>query len=164
MKFLYFAAASLVLATALVQTAPADQDPGNDYTDVPYEACAANELITIKKVQMKNFPPRITDKQIDIHTLGSCTKDILPGAYMIATANLGVLEVARVKYDLCAEIKKGGVDCPLKANKDLDLSMVTDMPPGISVPPGVTINLKSQAYNADNTPLFCVATKMKFRV
>jgi hypothetical protein len=155
MRFAIFAAAALF---ALTHTAPLDlETPG----DIVYTVCPGwDASIKINSLKLDPNPPSIK-KPIFVIANGDLSYALEKGAKMNIKATLGSMVVANQVVDMCDEASKNGLSCPIaKGNQDLKAQV--PLPEGIQIPPFVTINIHVEAFNADQSKLFCVDTKMKF--
>lgn len=162
MKYTLFFA-TLAIAACLVGAAPTDDDD-KDYTDLVIKSCDGdNTGAKVDFLKCKNYPPKISDSSIDVYFQGTSPQTVDQGDEMIVTAYLGSLQVFTQKYDMCAEAKKSGAECPLQGGKTMKMKSSSPIPKGIPVPPGVGIKLVARAVSKSGAPIYCVETSVKFR-
>jgi len=158
MKYTTVFIAALALFATSSFSRPA---PPNTGTDVQYTHCQGSKsVIDVKKLRYEPFPPKI-NQPLTVIASGDLSTVVTHGARLVVTAKLGQLPVATQVYDVCAESAKSGLNCPITVGNH-DLRNVIEFPPGIKVPPFVTINIKAEAFNGDGTALFCLDTTAKF--
>lgn len=97
-----------------------------------------------------------TGMPVNIHVNATLDKDIQKGAYVNGTAKYFFITVPIKKHPVCAENEEEGLDCPVKAgqyDRSETFTMPDDLPEG-------TYDLHLEAYNNDNSPLFCIDTTL----
>jgi len=129
--------------------------------EVNFTLCAGSaSVIKVNKLRYEPFPPKI-NKPLTVIASGDLGTKVTSGAKLVVTARLGQLTVATQVYDICAEAAKSGLNCPISPGLH-DLRNTVEFPPGVKVPPFVTINIKAEGFNGDGAALFCFDTTAKF--
>jgi len=129
---------------------------------VPYTLCAdwASPAITVKSLMYSPNPPQIS-QPFTVIANGDLSAIVTQGAKLTVVATLGGMTVSSVTIDVCTEVAKSGLNCPINIGNH-DLTSVVPIPDGVSIPPFVTIAVHAEAYNGDSSRLFCLDTTAKF--
>lgn len=157
MNYTLFALAALV---ALVSAAPG---PDVWVKKDDYKVCKEYEKAAqIELVEVKNYPLPTSALDVTVHTRGKSATRVMPGAKVTLTAKLGFIPLNTVVIDVCDALKANGADCPMDADKMMDLFITTPVPHTLPIPANVNINVRALAKNPDGSVIFCVDNPVYF--
>lgn len=130
----------------------------NAHAAITVKACSdwTNKL-EASKIVVAPDPP-VVGKPLAVTWTGIVKKSIQKGARIVTTGKVGVFEVWRSTSDLCETFK---LACPIAASPTVQ-TIRADTAVQDSIPAGVTIKYRVEAYNPDDSKLFCYETELKF--
>lgn len=153
--------ASLAPATALFSSPISAR---GDNTKVPgsspLEFCSPNhdnDILTIKSVDLSPNPP-LAGEELVIKAVGSVSKDIEKGAYVLLTVKYGLIKLISTTADLCEQITNVDLECPIKEG-ELSIIKSVDLP--AEIPPG-KYTVLADVFTRDNEPITCLQATVVF--
>ncbi|KAI5292847.1 Phosphatidylglycerol/phosphatidylinositol transfer protein [Ascosphaera acerosa] len=104
--------------------------PGNN----PLTFCTApdSDILEIEKVDLSPNPPKAGEK-LTITATGITSKDIEAGAKVRLQVKYGLIRLISQEVDLCDEITKVDMQCPIKKGRmtlSKDVELPKEIPPG----------------------------------
>jgi hypothetical protein len=100
--------------------------------------------------------PPVVGKLLNINLTGTLKESIQKGAKLVTTRKVGVFQISKSTSDLCGI---QGV-CSFPVGTKSTLVTTVDVPD--DTPAGVTIKHRFEAFNADDSKLFCFETTLEF--
>ncbi|KAG7662211.1 NPC2 [[Candida] subhashii] len=127
--------------------------------DSPIEICDVTEdqLLTLTEIKLTPNPPQ-AGANLTFVAVGNVAKTIEPGAYVDIDVRYGFIRLIHQTFDLCEEIEKIDVTCPIKDGKQV-ISKVVEIPE--EVPPGRYI-VNAKAYTKDDEYITCLYAIIDF--
>ncbi|OAX82060.1 hypothetical protein ACJ72_03588 [Emergomyces africanus] len=127
--------------------------------DNPLTYCSSPEqdILTIESVDLSPNPP-IPGQTLAINASGTFSKQIDPGAKVLIQVKYGLIRLINQEADLCDEITKVDLQCPLKKGK-MSLSKLVDLPK--EVPPG-RYTVLAEVYTQDQERITCLQAEVTF--
>lgn len=137
--------------------------PGPDEKPVPGDSpinqCDAStpQLLKLERVDILPNPP-LKGQNLTFTATGTISGDIKKGAYVDVDVRYGFIKLIHQTYDLCEEITKVDLECPIK--KGLQKIQKTVEIPN-EVPPGRYV-VYARAYTKDDVFITCLTTTIDF--
>lgn len=137
--------------------------PGKDQRPVPGDSpiiqCDASEaqLLNLQSVILEPNPPA-RGENLTIVAKGYLAEDVEAGAYVDVEVRYGFIKLIHQTFDLCEEIAKVDLECPLKAGEHVIIKQV-EVPN--EVPPGKYI-VNARAYTKDDEFITCLTATVEF--
>lgn len=97
-------------------------------------------------------------EKLKIIANGTLAEDIGEGAKVYLQVKYGVITIIKQTADLCDNVKKIELECPLKKG-DLDISQEVDIP--AQVPPG-KYTVLADVITADGNKVTCLTASVQF--
>lgn len=104
-------------------------------------------------------PPKLGGRSVALATTGNLKVGLTKGAKVVTTAKVGNQKVLDSTLDLCTLVGGDASTCPTAGTRAFSVVLSTA---SVNLPPFVTINYHSEAFNADGSKLFCFDAKVKF--
>ncbi|KAI3404033.2 FTH2 [Candida oxycetoniae] len=144
----------------LIQSiAHSDQDTKPVFGDSPIEICDIKEaqLLTLDEVIITPNPPE-AGANLTFTATGTIDKTITDGAYVEVDVRYGFIKLIHQTYDLCKEITKVDLKCPVNQGKQV-ISKTIEIPQ--EVPPGRYF-VTARAYTKDDEYITCLTATVVF--
>lgn len=156
MKSLYASAVStlFLLTTSLVAAPQVSSTglgtirycPGFPFTNNQIQSA----IITPKE-------PALT-QALNFNLVGFFNSKVTAGARINVSHKFGLMQFARQQLDLCEAAGKFGRTCPLSTGYQ---NMLTILNPVLNSFQNKDVTIRMEAYNGDNSPLFCFETDIE---
>lgn len=137
--------------------------PGQDDKPVPGDSgivqcqILEEQILSLESVEIAPNPP-IRGENLTFVAKGTLSKDIVDGAYAEVDVRYGFIKLLHETYDVCEEITKVDLDCPIESGKQV-ITKTVEIP--YEVPPGhYTVNVK--AYTKDDELITCLTATVDF--
>ncbi|KAI1000042.1 hypothetical protein K3495_g8158 [Podosphaera aphanis] len=130
--------------------------------DNPLKYCHANhneDKVRIDHVNLTPNPPHI-GHGLSIEVVGEVLQQIEQGAYAVVEVKYGIITLLRTHIELCKEIQKADLSCPLKEGP---VSIFKDVQLPAQIPPGI-YNVYADAYTVEEQPITCLQAKVNLRI
>lgn len=129
--------------------------------DSPIEVCDASEkqLLHLDEVIVTPNPP-VAGQNLTFTAVGTLDKTIEEGAYVEVEVRYGFIKLIHQTYDLCEEIVKVDLQCPIKLGKQT-ITKNVEIPE--EVPPGKYL-VVARAYTKDDEYITCLTATIIFPV
>lgn len=137
--------------------------PGKDERPVPGDSpiiqCDVSEaqILNLQSVIIEPNPPA-RGENLTIIAKGFLAQDIEEGAYVDVDVKYGFIKLIHQTFDLCEEIKKVDMECPLKAGQQIIIKQV-EVPD--EVPPG-KYSVNARAYTVEDEFITCLSATVEF--
>lgn len=137
--------------------------PGNDERPIPGDSpllqCDVTEpqLLNLQSVIIEPNPP-VKGANLTIVAKGYLAKDIVDGAYVEVDVRYGFIKLVHETFDICEEITKVDMECPVKAGQQIVMKEV-EIP--AEVPPG-KYTVVARAYTKDDEFITCLSGTVEF--
>lgn len=137
--------------------------PGPDEKPVPGDSpinqCDVSQaqLLQLQKVDISPNPPA-RGQNLTFSAVGYISEDIKQGAYVDVDVRYGFIKLIHQTYDLCEEIEKVDLTCPIKKGLQ-KIEKVVEVPQ--EVPPGRYV-VYARAYTKDDVFITCLTTTIDF--
>lgn len=127
--------------------------------DSPIVQCQAHEsqILTLLSVTIDPNPPT-RGANLTFIAEGYLTKDIEEGAYVEVDVRYGYIRLIHQQFDLCEEIGKVDLECPVKKGKQI-ITKEVEIPN--EVPPGKYI-INARAFTKDDEFITCLSAVVDF--
>ncbi|KAI5291457.1 Phosphatidylglycerol/phosphatidylinositol transfer protein [Ascosphaera aggregata] len=148
--FIGFSQAPLVAESSL-------KVPGNN----PLTYCSApkDDILSIDKVDIFPNPPQ-AGKKLTITATGTTSKNIEEGARVRLQVKYGLIRLISQEIDLCSEITKVDMDCPIEKGH-MTLSKDVELPR--EIPPG-KYSVFADALTKDEERITCLQALVTFDI
>lgn len=137
--------------------------PGPDQKPVPGNLGILQCDVT--KSQLLNLQGVVISPQVPVRgenltftATGFLKADVTEGAYAAVDVSYGFIKLIHANYDICEEIPKVDLECPIKKG-DLVISKSVEIPE--DVPPGKYV-VTVRAYTKDQILLTCLTHTIEF--
>ena len=104
--------------------------------------------------------PPVAGQNLTFTTVGTLDKTIEEGAYVEVEVRYGFIKLIHQTYDLCEEIVKVDLQCPIKLGKQT-ITKNVEIPE--EVPPGKYL-VVARAYTKDDEYITCLTATIIFPV
>lgn len=137
--------------------------PGPDEKPVPGDSpinqcdVSTPQILILQSVDILPNPP-LKGQNLTFSAVGTTLQDIKQGAYVEVDVRYGFIKLIHQTYDLCEEITKVDLECPIK--KGLQKIKKTVEIPN-EVPPGRYV-VYARAYTKDDVFITCLTTTIDF--
>lgn len=137
--------------------------PGPDEKPVPGDSpinqCDVSQaqILTLQKVDIAPNPP-LRGQNLTFTAVGYISQDIKQGAYVDVDVRYGFIKLIHQTYDLCDEIEKVDLTCPIKKGIQ-KIEKTVEIPN--EVPPGRYV-VYARAYTKDDVFITCLTTTIDF--
>lgn len=127
--------------------------------DSPIVQCEASEpqLLNLQSLIIDPNPP-IRGENLTFVAKGILSQDIEDGAYVEVDVRYGFIKLLHQTFDLCEEITKVDMECPITKGEQVIKKMV-EIP--AEVPPGKYI-VNARAYTKDDIFITCLSAMVEF--
>ncbi|CAK9436359.1 uncharacterized protein LODBEIA_P09170 [Lodderomyces beijingensis] len=125
----------------------------------PIEVCDADDaqLLSLQEVVISPNPPQ-AGANLTFTARGTIDKTISDGAYVEVDVRYGFIRLIHQTYDLCEEITKVDLECPIEKGQQI-ISKVVEIP--AEVPPGKYL-VNARAYTKDDEYITCLTATIVF--
>ncbi|CCE83905.1 Piso0_004502 [Millerozyma farinosa CBS 7064] len=137
--------------------------PGEDDKPVPGDSgivqcqILEDQILSLESVEIAPNPP-IRGENLTFVAKGTLSKDIVDGAYAEVDVRYGFIKLLHETYDVCEEITKVDLECPIESGKQV-ITKTVEIP--YEVPPGhYVVNVK--AYTKDDELITCLTATVDF--
>ncbi|EER36215.1 phosphatidylglycerol/phosphatidylinositol transfer protein precursor [Candida tropicalis MYA-3404] len=129
--------------------------------DSPIEICdfTESQLLKLTKVDLTPNPPKV-GTNLTFTAVGTVDQTIEDGAYVEVEVRYGFIKLIHQTYELCDEITKVDLECPIKKGEHV-ISKVVEIPE--EVPPGKYL-VTARAYTKDDEYITCLTATVVFPV
>ncbi|EMG48989.1 Phosphatidylglycerol/phosphatidylinositol transfer protein, partial [Candida maltosa Xu316] len=129
--------------------------------DSPIEICdfTESQLLYLNEVVLSPNPPE-AGSNLTFTAIGYVDKTIEDGAYVEVEVRYGFIKLIHQTYDLCEEIVKVDLECPIKKGKHI-ITKVVEIPQ--EVPPGKYL-VTARAYTKNDEYITCLTAQIVFPV
>lgn len=137
--------------------------PGQEEKPVPGDSpiiqcdITAPQILELKKVVVTPNPPE-KGQNLTFTAVGVLAEDIEDGAYVEVDVRYGFIRLIHQTFDLCEEITKVDLECPIKKGKQI-ITKEVEIPE--EVPPGKYI-VNAKAYTKDDHFITCLSATVEF--
>lgn len=127
--------------------------------DSPIVQCDASEpqILNLQKVTIDPNPP-IRGENLTFAASGILSQDIEDGAYVDVDVRYGFIRLLHQTFDLCEEITKVDLECPIKKGPQ-EIKKKVEIP--AEVPPG-RYSVIAKAYTKDDIFITCLSATVDF--
>ncbi|KAK7680113.1 Phosphatidylglycerol/phosphatidylinositol transfer protein [Cerrena zonata] len=145
----------------IVYTFPAP--PGQNEKPVPGGSpivqcdATAPQLLDLQKVEIIPNPPQ-KGANFSFTAEGILAEDVEDGAYVEVDVRYGYIRLIHQTFDLCEEITKVDLECPIEKGKQV-ITKEVEIPN--EVPPGRYI-VNAKAYTKDDVFITCLSATVDF--
>ncbi|RCK66207.1 Phosphatidylglycerol/phosphatidylinositol transfer protein [Candida viswanathii] len=129
--------------------------------DSPIEVCdfTESQLLVLNQVDLAPNPPE-AGSNLTFTAVGTIDETIKDGAYVEVEVRYGFIKLIHQTYDLCEEITKVDLECPIKKGEHV-ITKVVEIPE--EVPPGRYL-VTARAYTKDDEYITCLTATIVFPV
>lgn len=137
--------------------------PGLDEKPVPGDSpiiqcdATAPQILDLKSVVVTPNPP-VKGQNLTFTAVGLLAEDVDDGAYVEVDVRYGFIRLIHQTFDLCEEITKVDMECPIKKGKQV-ITKEVEIPE--EVPPGKYI-VNAKAYTKDDHFITCLSATVEF--
>lgn len=127
--------------------------------DSPIVQCDASQpqILSLLKVIIDPNPPA-RGENLTFTATGFISEDIEEGAYVEVDVRYGFIKLIHQTFDLCEEITKVDLECPIKKGPQV-IQKEVEIPN--EVPPGKYI-VNARAYTKDDVFITCLTATIEF--
>lgn len=127
--------------------------------DSPIQQCDvyAPQILSLKKVTVDPNPP-LKGANLTFVAEGVLSADVEDGAYVEVDVRYGYIRLIHQTFDLCEEITKVDLECPILKGKQV-IEKTVEIPK--EVPPGKYI-VYARAFTKDDEFITCLTTTIVF--
>lgn len=126
----------------------------------PFTLCAGwPTTFKLTSLTLDPNPPSVKQAFVEAWTFQNSTA-IATGARIKEVWKLGSSPLQSFTVDLCDELSKSGLACPLPAGAR---AMTKVTYPSANTPPFVTVSIRRELYNGDGSKLACYNMNVKFK-
>ncbi|ODV79890.1 uncharacterized protein CANTADRAFT_21167 [Suhomyces tanzawaensis NRRL Y-17324] len=127
--------------------------------DSPIVQCEASEpqILNLQKVVIDPNPPN-RGQNLTFTAVGVLSQDVEDGAYVEVDVRYGFIKLVHQTFDLCEEITKVDLECPIKKGPQT-IKKTVEIPN--EVPPGKYI-INARAYTKDDVFITCLSATVDF--
>lgn len=118
---------------------------------------ASPQLLTLELVTIDPNPP-VKGENLTFAATGVLAKDVGDGAYVDVDVRYGFIRLIHQRFDLCEEITKVDLECPINKGKQTIKKQV-EIPE--EVPPG-KYTVIAKAFTADDEFITCLGAVVEF--
>lgn len=97
---------------------------------------------------------------LKVKAKGKLSKDVEEGAKVHLQVKYGLITIIKQEADLCDTVKNVDLECPLKKDKETDLSKEVDLPS--QIPPG-KYTVVADVYTKDDEKITCLTATVEFK-
>ncbi|KAG5421097.1 NPC2 [Candida metapsilosis] len=125
----------------------------------PIEVCdyTSKQLLTLDEIIISPNPPQ-AGANLTFTAKGTVDKTITDGAYVEVDVRYGFIKLIHQTYDLCKEITKVNLECPIEKGKQV-ITKEVEIPE--EVPPGKYI-VTARAFTKDDEYITCLTATVEF--
>ncbi|TPX30113.1 hypothetical protein SmJEL517_g06246 [Synchytrium microbalum] len=155
----------LIVFIVLAATAHALWLPSNHDRQIPIIHTMAtttlcgtdDDIFTVESIILTPDPP-VKGQSLVIEARGYLKEDVVAGSVADVKVKLGLIKLFEQRLDLCEEIKRIDVECPILKGYQV-IERTIDLPNEL---PAGKYNLHLNATNADDLPITCVNAEFRF--
>ena len=147
------------LKNVVVDVFPGNNDDRPVPGDLPIVQCEAttHQILNLQSVTLDPNPP-VRGANLTFTAVGYLQETIEDGAYVEVDVRYGYIKLLHQTFDLCEEIQKVDLECPIKKGPQALLKEV-EIP--AEVPPGKYI-VNARAYTKDDEFITCLNAVVDF--
>ncbi|KAI5968812.1 NPC2 [Candida margitis] len=125
----------------------------------PIEVCdySSKQLLTLDEIVISPNPPE-AGVNLTFTAKGTIDKTITDGAYVEVDVRYGFIKLIHQTYDICKEITKVDLECPIEKGKQV-ITKEVEIPE--EVPPGKYF-VTARAYTKDDEYITCLTATIEF--
>lgn len=127
--------------------------------DSPIVECDAleSQILDLQSVVLTPNPPE-KGQNLTVTAKGYLSEDVEDGAYVEVEVRYGFIKLIHQTFDLCEEISKVDLECPIKKGEQI-ITKEVEIPD--EVPPGRYM-VNARAYTKDDEFITCLAATVDF--
>lgn len=129
--------------------------PGN--SGIKQCQIASSQLLTVQKVDIAPSPP-VRGQNLTFSAAGLLAKPVTAGAYAHVTVRYGLIKMIDQIYDICDEIPKIDLSCPIEQGQ-INITKSVEIP--AEVPPGKYV-VQVEAFTAKDELITCLWHSIEF--
>lgn len=125
----------------------------------PIEVCdySTKQLLTLDEITISPNPPE-AGANLTFTAKGTIDKTITDGAYVEVDVRYGFIKLIHQTYDICKEITKVDLECPIEKGKQV-ITKEVEIPE--EVPPGKYL-VTARAFTKDDEYITCLTATIEF--
>ncbi|KAI5955447.1 NPC2 [Candida theae] len=125
----------------------------------PIEVCdySSKQLLTLDEITISPNPPQ-AGANLTFTAKGTIDKTITDGAYVEVDVRYGFIKLIHQTYDICKEITKVDLECPIEKGKQV-ITKEVEIPE--EVPPGKYL-VTARAFTKDDEYITCLTATIEF--
>ncbi|CAD1810677.1 ML domain family protein [Candida parapsilosis] len=125
----------------------------------PIEVCdySSKQLLTLDEITISPNPPE-AGANLTFTAKGTLDKTITDGAYVEVDVRYGFIKLIHQTYDICKEITKVDLECPIEKGKQV-ITKEVEIPE--EVPPGKYL-VTARAFTKDDEYITCLTATVEF--